>query len=52
MEMKAFNDYDIAEISDEDLEKICELEKAISTNTKDEVVLIAYKHTISDKTLS
>jgi phosphoenolpyruvate-protein kinase (PTS system EI component) len=52
MEIKDFTDYDIADISEEDLRNICELEKTISTNTKEEVVLIAYKHKPSEKSLS
>lgn len=48
MDIKNYADYDIANVSDEDLKNICELEKSISSNTKEDVVLIAYKHKNSD----
>ncbi len=40
-----FKEYNIADIPDDDLKNITELEKSLSTKTKKDVVLIAYQHT-------
>ncbi len=50
MENKNYTEYDIADVSEEDLKNISELEKSISTNAKEDIVLIAYKHTPNGKT--
>lgn len=47
MENKAreiYRDYQFADIPEEDLQKITDLENKICNDTKEEIVLIAYKH--------
>lgn len=39
-----FRDYSFADVSDEDLKKITELEHNIGAGTKNDVILIAYKN--------
>ena len=41
--MKDFDEYKVADISNEDVEALCKLEKAISEKTNEDIVLIAYK---------
>lgn len=43
MEIKEKKDYCIADITNEDVSKIAELEKAISSKTNKDIVLIAYQ---------
>lgn len=43
MEIKNFKDYCIANISNEDVSSISELEKTISSKTDKDIVLIAYQ---------
>lgn len=47
MEIKDFKDYCIADISNEDVSNISELENAIKSKTNKDIVLIAYQ-TISE----
>lgn len=49
MDNTKYTEYDIANVSEEDLKNISELEKSLSTNTKEDIVLIAYKHNNSDQ---
>lgn len=49
MENMKFNDYNIAEISKNNVTDILELEKTLSQNANKEIVLIAYQHTSNDK---
>jgi hypothetical protein len=49
MEIKNYTNYDIADVTENDLKNISELEKSLSSNTKEDIVLIAYKHIHSDK---
>lgn len=49
MDSTKYTEYDIADVSEEDLRNISELEKSISTNAKEDIVLIAYKHNHSDQ---
>ena len=39
-----FKDYRFADVSDDDLKKITDLEHNICNGTKDDVILIAYKN--------
>ncbi len=43
MDIKDIKDYCIADISSEDINHISELEKAISSKTNKDIVLIAYQ---------
>lgn len=43
MEIKDNKDYCIADITNEDVSSITELEKAINTRTNKDIVLIAYE---------
>ena len=43
MDIKDFKDYSIANISNEDVSYITELEKTISSKTNTDIVLIAYQ---------
>lgn len=43
MEIKEYKDYCIADITNEDVSKISELEKAISSKANKDIVLIAYQ---------
>lgn len=43
-ETAAFRDYRIADITEDELRQITDLEKTISSNTHDDIVLIAYKN--------
>ncbi len=43
MEIKDFKDYCIANISNEDISNISELEKTISSKSNKDIVLIAYQ---------
>lgn len=43
MEIKDFKDYCIADISNEDVNHITELEKTIASKTNKDIVLIAYE---------
>lgn len=43
MLMKDFSNYTVANISEEDVQSISELEKAISNNSNQDIVLIAYR---------
>lgn len=45
MKIMEYNDYNIAEIPEEDLMNITKLENSLSSKTNKEVVLIAYQHT-------
>jgi hypothetical protein len=45
MENKDYADYCIANISNEDVISISELEKVISSNTNKDIVLVAYQTT-------
>ena len=51
MDNKSYKEYDFADVSEEDLRNITSLEKTISTNTHEDIVLIAYKHKHADKLL-
>ena len=44
LEIKDFKDYCIANISNEDVSNITELEKTICSKTKMDIVLIAYQN--------
>jgi hypothetical protein len=44
MEIKIYEDYDIAELSTDDLKNITECEKVLSSKTQEDIVLIAYKN--------
>ncbi len=39
-----FRDYNFADVSEEDLKKITELEHTIGNSAKEDVILIAYKN--------
>ncbi len=43
MEIKDFKDYSIANITSEDIRRITDLEKNISSKTDKDIVLIAYQ---------
>lgn len=43
MEIKDFKDYSIANISNEDVSNISELEQKISSKTNKDIILIAYQ---------
>ncbi|MDF2587230.1 MAG: hypothetical protein K0S41_1071 [Anaerocolumna sp.] len=43
MNTKNFDDYKIADISAEDINVISELEKTISSNANQDIILIAYQ---------
>ncbi|MDD3173782.1 MAG: hypothetical protein PHF63_09000 [Herbinix sp.] len=43
MEIKDFKDYTVANISEEDVLTISQLEKSISNKTNNDIVLIAYQ---------
>lgn len=43
-----FSGYSIADITEEDIKNITELEKTISGRTKEDIVLIAYKQSNSE----
>lgn len=43
MEIKDFKDYNIAEISKDELQSITELEQSISSKLDKDIVLIAYQ---------
>lgn len=45
MESKGYQDYCIAQLKEEDIKNITELEDTIRENTNREIVLIAYQHT-------
>jgi hypothetical protein len=45
MEYKDYTDYSIADIPEEDLNHISELEKSLSSKSNKDIVLIAYQHT-------
>jgi hypothetical protein len=49
MEIKNYTNYDIADVTQDDLKSISELEKSLCSNTKEDIVLIAYKHIPSEK---
>jgi hypothetical protein len=38
-----FRDYSIAELPSEEVETICDLEKALCTKTNNDIILIAYQ---------
>lgn len=44
MENIKFNDYNIAELSNNNVTEILELEKTLSQNANKEIILIAYQH--------
>jgi hypothetical protein len=44
MKIKEYIDYNIADIAEDDLKNITELEKSLSSKVDKEVVLIAYQH--------
>lgn len=43
METKNFNDYSVADISEEDIQTISKLEKTLSDKSNQDIVLIAYR---------
>ena len=43
MDTRAFKDYEIAKVTDDDINKISELEKSLCTNTRNDIILIAYQ---------
>ena len=43
MEIKDFNDYTVAKISEEDVDTISKLEKQLSDRVNNDIVLIAYQ---------
>jgi len=45
MKIKEYTEYNIAELPEEELTNITELEKSLCLKTNKEVVLIAYQHT-------
>jgi hypothetical protein len=45
MKIMEYNDYNIADIPEEFLKNITELENSLSSKTNKEVVLIAYQYT-------
>ncbi len=47
--MENFNDYNIANISKDDVNQITELEEVISSKMKKDIVLIAYEHKETSK---
>jgi hypothetical protein len=48
MEIKNYTNYDIADVTEDDLKNISDLEKSLCSNTKEDIVLIAYKHIPSE----
>lgn len=48
MENTPFSEYQVADISEEELKHISELENQISNSTREHIVLIAYKHCKAD----
>jgi hypothetical protein len=44
LKSETFNDYKIANIAEDELIRITELEQKISSSTHENIVLIAYKH--------
>lgn len=44
-----FNDYSFADISDDELARITELEQQISSKVKEDIVLIAYKNCLAEQ---
>lgn len=43
MELQGLQDYTVADISKEDVEEITQLEKTLSDNTHQDIVLVAYQ---------
>jgi hypothetical protein len=48
LKSETFNDYKIAEIAEDELIRITELEQKISSSAHENIVLIAYKHCSAD----
>ncbi len=44
MELKGFKEYNFADLSETELKNITELENNMRTNTKKDIVLIAYEY--------